>query len=170
MTPSITIRIDFSSESGSGEGGTVSLNGSPPTPHSSGLAASTATDQSAARLPSPLDNAVQAAGFADFVAPPPSPSLVPAGSAGSASGVSGLSSIPTPFSAGGFSPASTDASGDGAPTPFDSIQGSSAVGVQAPTPHSGDGGPAEQAASVSPRPDEGSDKKRDEGSSKKGKK
>jgi hypothetical protein len=149
MTPSITIRIDYGAETVNGEGARVSASSNLPTPHSSGLAASTSGDRLADGLPTPLDNAAQTAALGESGAPAPSPSLIPAGGAGSPSGVSGGADVPTPF---------------------DSVHGSIVVGDQAPTPDVGnEGGPGKRAAD-SARQGEGASKSEGEGPGRKGKK
>jgi hypothetical protein len=161
MAPSsITIKIDFGAEGG-GSASSISLNGGVPTPMSLGASAAAATGQFESVLPTPFDNKAQMVGQIDSGAPPPpSPTFIPGEGGGSASsGLGPTADIPTPFSAGGFAQTSAGQAGDAVPTPFDSTQGYSVAGEQAPTPHAGGEVPADQTAPAPPQPQEKAEKK-----------
>jgi hypothetical protein len=156
-SPSITIKIDCGSESGSGAGTTVGVSGAVPTPGSDGGAA--AASQSGGGVPTPFDSVAQSMPLSESGGPAPSPSLVPGGSAGSASDSSDLGNVPTPFSAGGFSPQDARQSSSMVPTPMDSVHGSSLMGDQPPTPDLGSIGQADAKPPAPAHPGEASGKR-----------
>jgi hypothetical protein len=149
-SPSITIKIDFGSEPGSGAETAVAVSGAVPTPASAG--GSAAASQSVGVVPTPFDSPAQGMAQAELGAPAPSPSLVPGGSAGSASDSSGLGDVPTPFSAGGLLPPGAGQPSGMIPTPFDSpAQGmaQAELGAPAPSPSLVPGGSASLASDSS---------------------
>ena len=150
-SPSITIKIDFGSESGSGAGNIVAVSGAVPTPASAG--GSAAASQFEGVVPTPFDIAAHSMAQAESGAPAPSPSLVLGGSAGS-----DLGNVPTPLSAGGFLPQGAGQPSM-VPTPMDSVHGNTLTGDQAPTPDFGSMGQPEGTPPAPSHPAETSGKR-----------
>ncbi len=126
-SPSITIRIDFGSESGDDAGSSIAMTGAVAAPQSAALS------QSVSVVPTPFDSAARSVGQTDPGEPAPSPSFAPSANPGSSSGSSELLTVPTPFSASAFLLQAAGQSVDVIPTPMDSVY-SHAISDHAPTP------------------------------------
>lgn len=126
MSPStITIRIDLGAEGAVDLGPGVSIGSGAPTPVSAAAFRPQAPGLPTGAPPAPHP---ATAGDGGLSAPAPSISLTPAGSALG-------DMLPTPFSSGGFSVASTDQAAGAVPTPFDHPDHHvGGAGDQAPAP------------------------------------